>query len=116
MTHLGLNQVHLANSPLVLLKGRDLLRIWRPEEDRAVAPDPTGVVRRVAEVLDTVGSELLLLASRDVANPQVPIVADKGGALLVWGECMVARRRAAAGSAFISSASASLQVAGPVTG
>src|SRR5207248_7439952 len=98
MTHFCLDQVHLANAALVLLEGSDLLRIGRPEKDRAVAPDPTSVVRRVAEILDTIRGELLFLASRNIANPQVPI-ADKGGELLVGGERLVASpRTTAAGS------------------
>src|SRR5206468_10307199 len=67
---------------LILLKGRDLLRIRGPDEDRPIAFRPTGVVGGVAEILDAVGRQLRFLASRHVAHPQVP-VADERHALTV---------------------------------
>ena len=50
----GVHQIHLADAALVLLKGRDLFRIGRPEQDRPVAVRPAGVVGGVAEILHAV--------------------------------------------------------------
>src|SRR5690606_26825714 len=78
----GLHQDHLAGPALVLLEGRDLRRVGRPHQDRAVAVGPAGVVGGVAVVGAAIGGELRLLARGDVAHPQVP-VADEGLRLAV---------------------------------
>ncbi len=79
------NEVHLAIFALVLLEGCDLFGVGRPDEDGIVAHLPSGVVGRVAEVLDAVGGELRLFAGGDIANPEV-VVADEGGLGLVGGD------------------------------
>ena len=73
-----LDEVHVADLPLVLLLRRDLLAVRRPRQRRARARRPAGVARRVAEVLRAVGRELALLAGGDVAHPEIP-VADEDG-------------------------------------
>ena len=88
------DEVHLADAALILLERRDLLRVGRPEEDRAVAARPAGVVGRVAEVLDAVLGQLRLPAGRDVADPEIP-VADERRALAVGRHLRVRGRRAA---------------------
>ena len=64
-----LDQVHVADIPLVLLLRRDLFAVGRPRERRRGARRPAGIARRVAEVLHAVGRELALLAGGDVAAP-----------------------------------------------
>src|SRR5690606_19911478 len=78
----GLHQHHLAGPALVLLEGRDLRRVGRPHQDRAVAVGPAGVVGGVAVVGAAIGGEPGFLARGDVAHPQVP-VADEGLRLAV---------------------------------
>src|SRR5262249_45925926 len=79
---LRLDEVHIAHFALVLLRRRNSFAIRRPQQDRPVAAGPTGVIGRVAKVLGAIGGELLPLAGRHVANPEVPI-ANEGGALAV---------------------------------
>src|SRR6266567_1622211 len=76
MAYLRVHEVHLADAALVLLKGRDLPRIGRPEDDGAVAPAPAGIVRGIAEVLDTVLGDLRFIAGGGVAAPEVEIPDD----------------------------------------
>jgi hypothetical protein len=76
------HEVHVAHAAPVVLEGRDLPRVGRPGEDRAVAVHPAGVVGRVAEVLRAVGRQLRLGAAGHVAHPDV-VVADERGALAV---------------------------------
>ncbi len=83
--HLGFHQVHFAHAALILLERRDPLGIGRPQYHRPVAAGPTGVVRRVAEVLDAVGGERRLFISRRIAHPQIEI-AYESRVLLVGGE------------------------------
>jgi hypothetical protein len=82
MADLGIDQIHLADLTLILLEGRDFLRVRRPHEDRTVATGPAGVVGGVAEILDAVGRQRRLAAGRHVAHPEIP-VADKRHALRV---------------------------------
>src|SRR5688500_8338437 len=70
VTDRRLDEIHLADEPLILLLGRDLPRVGRPEKDGPIAAHPTRVVGRVAEILDAVGRELLLLPARDIADPE----------------------------------------------
>ena len=95
MSGAGVDEVHLADAALVLLEGRDLLRVGRPDEDRAVAPRPAGVVGGVAEVLHAVGGELRFPARRDVAHPEV-LVADERGQAAVGRRDVGPDRRTAA--------------------
>jgi len=76
------DEIHLADAPLILLKGRDLLRIRRPHDDRPIALRPAGVVGGVAEVLDAVGRERGLPSRFHVAQPEIP-VANEDGAFAV---------------------------------
>src|SRR5690606_30311610 len=80
----GLHQHHVAGLALVLLEGGDLRGIRRPDQDRAVAVGPAGVVGGVAVVGGAVRRELGLGAGFDVPDPQVP-VADEGFRLAVGG-------------------------------
>ena len=80
-----LDQVHVADVALVLLKGGNLFRVGRPEDDGAITRNPAGVVGSVAEVFDAVVGELRFMASSDVAEPKIP-VADEDGALAIGGE------------------------------
>ena len=82
MTDLRVDEIHLADVALILLERRDLLRVGRPDENRAIAVRPAGVVRGVAEVLHAIAGELRLAARCDVAHPQIPI-ADERAALAV---------------------------------
>ena len=92
MTDLRLDEVHVADVPLVLLEGRDLLRVGRPDQDRPVALRPAGVVGGVAEVLHAVGGERPFRAGRDVADPQVPVL-DVGRARAIGRLDVIGRRR-----------------------
>ncbi len=96
MSHGGVDQVHFADLALVLLERRDLLRVRRPQKDRAITVRPSGVVGGVAVVLRAVGGELRLLAAGDFAHPQV-VVTDESGQLAV-GRGRVDARGAAAAS------------------
>src|ERR1700683_5495711 len=69
------DQIHFADTALVLLKRGDLFRIGRPNQDRAVAAGPSGVIGGVAEVLHAIGGELRFFAAGNVANPEV-VIAD----------------------------------------
>ena len=69
----GVDQIHLADVALILLKRGDLLRIRRPRDDRAIAACPSGIVGGVAEVLHAIGGERRFPARRDIAHPQVPV-------------------------------------------
>src|SRR6185503_16828323 len=73
-----LDQEHVADFPFVLLLRRDLFRVRRPEQNRAFAARPAGIVRRVAEIFLAVFGELTLLTARDVANPEVPVANERG--------------------------------------
>src|SRR2546422_4811943 len=94
MADLRVDEVHLADVALVLLEGRDLFRVRRPDENRAIAFRPAGVVGGVAEVLHAVGRERGFLAAGDVADPQIP-VANERGALAVRRRHVAALRSAA---------------------
>ena len=80
-----LDEVHVADLPLVLLLRRDLLAVGRPRQRRRRARRPAGVARRVAEVLHAVGRELALLAGGDVAHPEIP-VADEDAPCVPSGD------------------------------
>ena len=82
MSDLALYQIHFSCTALVLLERRNLLRIWRPQQDGTIAVDPAGVVRRVPEILHAVRGQLRLLAARNVAHAKIPI-PNEGGALAV---------------------------------
>src|SRR5688572_19830881 len=113
MPNACVHQVHFADAALVLLEGRDLLRIRRPEYDRTIAHSPAGVVGGVAEVLHTVGGKLLLGAGGHFTNPQV-MLADEDCALAVGRKRFVASAasgcRAAASPAASTTASPALGV------
>src|SRR5687768_9403635 len=98
LTDLRLDEVHVADVSLILLLRRDLPRIGRPEQDRAIAAHPTGVVGGVAEILHAIGGELPLLAGRDVPHPEVP-VADERRALAVGRDHCVSGATAPAATA-----------------
>jgi hypothetical protein len=68
------DEIHIACSSLVLLKGRDLFRIRRPNQYRPVAVYPTGVVRRVAKILNAIGRQLCFLAGRHILDPQIIVL------------------------------------------
>ena len=85
MAHLRVHEVHLTHAALVLLIGCDLLRIGGPQQNRAVAFRPAGVVRGVAEVLHTVGGELGFRARCHFPHPEV-VIADKSRFFLVRGQ------------------------------
>src|SRR5271170_8012641 len=76
------NQIHLARFALVLLKGGNLLRIRRPQQDGVVGLLPPGVVGRVTVVLHAIGGELYLLPGGHISHPQVKI-ANKCSLLLI---------------------------------
>jgi hypothetical protein len=61
---------------LILLEGRDLLRVGRPDHDRLIRMFPAGIVRCVAEILDAIGRQLPLRAGVDVAYPQIPVAQE----------------------------------------
>ena len=113
VTGRGLDEIHLAVAPLILLKRSDLLRVRRPEDDRPIAARPAGIVGGVAEILDAVSGELRLLCRGDVTHPQVP-VADEHGALSVRRRHVVAWRRSSAPAAATSAGTlaARRQIAG----
>ena len=67
------DRVHLSGLALILLKGRDHLRVRRPHHDRVIAVGPTRIVRRVSVILHAIRGELLFSPGRDVAHPKVPI-------------------------------------------
>src|SRR3954470_17668683 len=78
----GAYQVHLADAALVLLKRRDLFRIRRPDEDRAVAPNPAGVIGGVTEILDTVHGQLCFGICYRIANPKIVVAYESGPAFV----------------------------------
>ena len=82
MAHLGFHQIHLADTALILLEGRDLFRVRRPKQHGTIAVDPTGIVRCVAKIFHAVRSELGLFARGRIAHPQIE-VANKCCAFLV---------------------------------
>ena len=94
MAHLGFHQIHLADTPLVLLEGRDLFRVRRPKQHRTIAVNPTGIVRCVAKIFHAVRSELGLFACGHIAHPQIE-VANKCCAFLVRRENVIGRAAAA---------------------
>src|SRR5665213_4212470 len=93
MAYARFQQVHFADAALVLLIGRELLRIGRPAHDRTIAVSPARVVGRVSEIPRAVFGELLFLAGCEVANPQI-VIANECGALLVGRWRIGARTRA----------------------
>src|ERR1035437_6636630 len=90
VAHASLDVVVETDVAFVLLVRRDLLGIGGPEQDRAIAGAPAGVVGGVAEVLDAVGGEGPLLSRCDIAHPQVP-VPNEDGVLSVRREHGIAR-------------------------
>src|SRR5437870_3677562 len=82
MTDASINQVHLADAPLVLLKGRNLFRIRRPHKHRTIAMRPARIVRGIPKIFHAVGRELRLTACGQIAQPEVEI-ANERGALFV---------------------------------
>src|SRR6267378_2979168 len=71
MSHLRADEIHLADTALVLLESGDLPRVRRPEKDRIIAANPAGVVRRVAKLFGAVSGELPLSSARHITNPKV---------------------------------------------
>ncbi len=67
------DEVHLIYLALVLLEGGNLLRIGRPQHDRAIGMLPASVVGGVAEVLHTILRQLRLFAGCNLAHPEVPV-------------------------------------------
>ena len=104
VTDLRPHEVHVADVPLVLLKGCDLFRVGRPDQDGPVALRPAGVVGRVAEILHAISGQRPLRAGRDVADPQVPVL-DVGRARTI-GRLDVSGRRRRVGPARAASARA----------
>ena len=82
MAHLGFHQIHLADTALILLEGRDFFRVRRPKQHGTIAVDPTGIIRCVAKIFHAVRSELGLFARGHIAHPQIE-VANKCCAFLV---------------------------------
>src|SRR3989442_6815903 len=78
MTDASINQVHLADAPLVLLKGRNLFGIRRPHEHCAIAVRPARIVRGIAKIFHAIGRQLSLFAGRDVTHPEVEIENERG--------------------------------------
>src|SRR5437763_6481715 len=78
MAGASVNQVHLANAALVLLKGGNLFRLRRPHQHRAIAVRPSSVVRGVAKIFHPISRELRFTACGDVAHPQVEIANERG--------------------------------------
>ena len=74
----GGNAGHAAGLAEVELKGGNLFGIGRPDEDGVGAAAPAGVVGGIAEVGQAVVGELEVMASVEVADPEV-VPADKGG-------------------------------------
>ena len=103
MSDLGLDEEHVADLALVLLRRGDLLRVGRPEQHRAIAARPTGVVGGVAEILHAVRRELAFLAARDIANPEIPVANERG--LGSVGRHHGSARRATTSAATAASAS-----------
>ncbi len=85
MSDPGSDRVHLASLALILLEGRDFLRIRRPDDNRLFAVRPAGVVGRVSVILHAVFCKLLFCARRNIAHPKIPI-ADKNRAAAVRGK------------------------------
>jgi hypothetical protein len=113
MPDLGLDQIHFSGAALVLLEGGNLFRIGRPQKDGAIAVNPAGVVRGVAEIFHAVGSQLRFLVAGDVAQPKIP-VANEGGALAVGRLRFVARSCRRFARFALDCAAVDLQVAFPV--
>ena len=91
MPDIGGHEIHLPHPTLIVLEGRNFLRIRRPKENRTVAFCPPRVVGGVAEILHPVGGELGFLPGCQVTHPQV-VVADEGGARAVGRKHGVAVR------------------------
>ncbi len=104
----GVDQVHFAGLALVLAEGRDLFRIGRPGEHRAIAEAPAGVVGGVAIILHAVGGELRVGAAVDVADPQV-VIAHERGELAVRRQDTIGHGRGTIGAGALLAA----HVAGP---
>src|SRR5688572_6797774 len=83
------DQVHIADAAAVVLEGRNPFRVWRPQQDWAVALGPAGVVGRVREVLHAIGRDLDFLLRRYVPHPEVE-VAHERRAFAVRGEDVIA--------------------------
>ncbi len=67
------HEIHPAHAAAVMLEGRDLPGVRRPQQHRAVTPRPAGVVGRIAEILDAVGRERAVLVGRQIPHPQVVV-------------------------------------------
>ena len=79
------DRVHLAGLALVLLEGREHLRIRRPHYDRVFAMDPTSIVGCIPVIFHAIRGELLFSPGSDLAHPQVPI-AEENCPLSIWRE------------------------------
>ena len=82
MSDSGTHEIHLADTPGVMLKRRDLLRIRRPQEHWTIALRPTGIVGGVTKILHAVLGQLCLLAGGGISYPKV-VVADERGPLSI---------------------------------
>src|SRR5438876_12012377 len=78
MSDSGTHEIHLADTPGVMLKRRDLLRIRRPQEHRTIALRPTGIVGGVTKILHAILGQLCLLTGGGISYPKV-VVADERG-------------------------------------
>jgi hypothetical protein len=68
------HEIHLTGLALILLEGRDLLRVRRPLEHRAIAADSSRRCRCVPVIFHAVGRELLVRSRGQVPDPQVPVL------------------------------------------
>src|SRR5215469_152697 len=73
MAYLRVDKVHFAVAALVLLVRCDLSGVRRPKDDWPIAVRPAGVVRGVAEVLNTVSGQLRFFSTGNVSHPQIVI-------------------------------------------
>ena len=71
MSDLGRGQHHHPDTPLIVAERRDLPRVRRPLHHGTVATDPSGVIRAVAEVFESVRRQLGLFPGIAVTDPQV---------------------------------------------
>src|SRR6185437_191100 len=77
VAHPRAHQIHLSYVALILAIGRDLGRIGRPIENRALRLSPARVVGRVTEILRTIESELGLPAAGRIPHPEIPIADER---------------------------------------